>query len=245
MVDRSAKTISIIVPVLNEATCIGLCRDTWMQWTLLEDVECIFVDGGSSDQSIGLLREVGLTVLQSKPGRAQQMNLGASQAQGALLIFLHADTDIDDFESKLQLLRHQFEGCVDQDLFWGFCHVSITGELLTLYQKTMFKCIGTLINIRSKVTGISTGDQLQFISQQLFQRIGGFPKMPLLEDVQFCKNLKGIATPTMMPWGVHTSGRRWLKKGIWFTILYMWKIRFQFWRGNSAHSLASSYKSVR
>lgn len=223
--------ISIIVPILNESETLRreLPR---LQQLSQQGCELIFVDGGSRDDSVVQLGGAGLTVLCSEAGRAKQMNLGASQATTEYLVFLHVDTRLPD--QAPALICNALS--VDQGGQWGRFDVSIEG------QHPMLKCVSWMMNQRSRLTGIATGDQALFIRRELFNQLGGFPQQPLMEDVEISRRLKKYARPVCLRDRVQTSGRRWQQRGVWRTIVLMWRLRFAYWRGVPAEQLARLYR---
>lgn len=222
--------LSIIVPMLNEAAqlpdlfahLLPLCRG---------GCEVIFVDGGSRDGSSDLAAVAGFTVVHAARGRAHQMNAGAARASGKVLLFLHADTRLPPAAAQLiaqALAREQY--C------WGRFDVCITGH------SRMLRVIAHLMNWRSRLTGIATGDQALFVRRDVFQHLQGFPEQPLMEDVELCKRLKSFSHPACLRQCVTTAGRRWETHGVWHTILLMWWLRWAYWRGTDAVELARLYR---
>lgn len=236
--------ISIIVPFLNEETRIVRQLTTWYSWRDQRQVELLFVDGGSEDSGAEILQNAGFFVLQSAPGRAVQMNTGAAQAKGQIFWFLHMDTQIDHFAAIIHYLLLQLNDKSKTD-FWGFCRIKIDSESTVWHKARMLQLIGFMINTRTKFTGIATGDQGQFFSASLFASLGQYPVQPLLEDVELAHRARRRVRPLIIPFTLITSGRRWLKQGIWRTIFLMWKIRFNYWRGVSPNILAKAYNQVR
>ncbi len=237
-------TVSIIIPVLNEA---GNLAHLFTNINKLnpKPQQVILVDGGSTDDSTDIIRSfinelipdnksvVCWQMIESKVGRALQMNTGAALATAEVLLFLHADTQlpIDAIESISEAM---------QRAEWGRFDVQIDSRQL------MLKLVSQMINWRSKLSGIATGDQAIFISQSLFEQIGGYPNQALMEDVELCKQLKsmqlkGIAKPACLKSQVITSARRWQQHGTWRTILLMWHLRFDYWRGVSADNIKQRY----
>ena len=237
-------TVSIIIPVLNEA---GNLAHLFTNINKLnpKPQQVILIDGGSTDDSIDIIRsfinklmsyndcKIDWQMTESKAGRALQMNIGAALAIGEILLFLHADTrlPIDAIENISEALKRAE---------WGRFDVQIDSRQL------MLKLVSQMINWRSTLSGIATGDQAIFISQSLFDQIGGYPNQALMEDVELCKqlkgkNLKGIAKPACLKNKVITSARRWQQHGTWRTILLMWHLRFDYWRGVSADNIKQRY----
>lgn len=222
--------LSIIIPLLNEAQSLPdvLARLTAAR---REDVEVIVVDGGSSDDSAAIAKAAGFTVIRAERGRALQMNAGAAAAAGDVLLFLHADTHLPErfgtlIRDALGSGRH----------VWGRFDVRISGR------SWMLLVVARLMNLRSRLTGIATGDQALFVTRAAFQRVGGFPKQPLMEDIELSKRLRRLSPPACLAQPVTTSGRRWESRGVWRTILLMWRLRWRYWRGASPEQLAREYQ---
>ena len=230
-------TLSIVVPVLNEAqnieTLLASLFARMPGSPADHGVELIVVDGGSSDDTIRLARAFGdCSVIESAPGRALQMNTGAESARGELVLFLHADTILpDDF---LALVTHDFQ---QSDKAWGRFDVRLSGE------HSLFRMIEYMMNHRSRLTGISTGDQAIFVRREIFKQLGGFAEIPLMEDIDLSKRLKRISKPFCIHQQASTSSRRWEQHGIIKTILLMWRLRLMYFVGFSAESLSLKYRS--
>ncbi len=222
--------LSIIIPVLNEVSglpgllekLLPLCH---------ESVEILIVDGGSSDGSAAIAEDAGFTVLRSAHGRARQMNTGAAATKGDVLLFLHADTALPDGAQHL-IHRALADGCH----VWGRFDVHISGQAF------MLRVVAALMNLRSRLSGIATGDQAMFVTRNAFEAIGGFPEQPLMEDIELSKRLHNLTRPACIARRVTTSGRRWETRGIWCTIFLMWRLRWAYWRGASAEVLAQAYQ---
>jgi rSAM/selenodomain-associated transferase 2 len=221
--------MSIVLPVLNEAqhiesTLAGLAP------LRRRGVEVIVVDGGSHDDTVTRASALSDVTLEAQRGRALQMNAGAAAAQGKVLLFLHADT----------LLPVGADGLVEQALasggLWGRFDVRIVGR------HPMLRVVAALMNWRSRLTGIATGDQALFIRREAFERVGGFPDQPLMEDIEMSRRLGALAAPICIAERVATSGRRWESRGVWRTIILMWCLRWRYWRGESAQRLAEAYR---
>ena len=190
--------------------------------------EVIVVDGGSRDGTENAAQPLADRVIVSPRGRATQMNAGARAAHGDALLFLHADTRLPDGAPGLieQALRQHV---------WGRFDVRITGRSRWL------PLIAAMMNLRSRLTGIATGDQAIFVTRAAFDTAGGFPEQPLMEDIELSKRLKRIGPPACLRETVVTSGRRWDTHGAWRTILLMWRLRFDYWRGEPAARLVARY----
>lgn len=222
--------LSIIIPVYNEAHCLSEKIDT-LAALPSTNVEVVMVDGGSTDNTSILLQEAGLRVIQSAKGRALQMNQGAAVASGDVLLFLHVDTCLP--ANYFEAIEHALK---NNDKLWGRFDVNIAGQLW------MFPVISAFINWRSSQFGIATGDQAIFVKRIYFETLGGFPEQPLMEDVEFSKRLKSISLPVCLKEKVITSGRRWEARGVWRTIFLMWRLRWLYWRGTDAKTLARMYQ---
>lgn len=219
--------MSIIIPVLNEA---AILPHTLAALPLRGfGAEVILVDGGSTDESVALARRAGVRVVTSPPGRARQMNTGAAEARGELLLFLHADTRLPPgaLSAVVQALSHRH---------WGRFDITLGGR------PPLLKLVAALINLRSRLTGIATGDQAIFVRRSSFEAIGGFPVQPLMEDIELSKRLKRLGPPACLWLKAHTSGRRWESRGVFRTIWLMWRLRFAYWRGADPALLARAYR---
>jgi len=220
--------VSIIVPMLNEAPQLP---DLFAHLLPLQRAGCeiIFADGGSTDNSASLVKLAGYTVVKSPRGRAAQMNAGAAHAAGDALLFLHADTGLPDCSPH----------CVMRALAqadWGRFDVCISGR------PAMLHVVGAMMNWRSRITGIATGDQAMFVRREVFERLGGFPVQDLMEDVEMSRRLRAVSRPACLKQCVTTSGRRWETRGVWSTIFLMWRLRWAYWRGTDAAVLAKLYR---
>ena len=221
--------ISVIVPTLNEGEVIGACIEA-VRLACGNDTEIIVVDGGSLDQTIVVAREKGGTVVSAERGRARQMNVGAAMARGNVLLFLHADTCLPT--SSGGLVSCVFERA---DAGWGRFDVRMASDQLLL------RLVAALMNVRSRLTGIATGDQAIFVRRDWFEQLGGFPEIPLMEDVAFSRALKRLGPPKCLSARVTTSARRWQSRGVLRTILLMWKIRWLYYWGTSPDRLSQLY----
>ena len=189
----------------------------------------IVVDGGSNDATVSLAEAKADRVLSAPRGRASQLNQGAKQAKGELLVFLHADTLLpEDAENLLQ-------GSMLTALVWGRFDVRLSGS------KRLLRVVEFFMNTRSRLTGIATGDQAIFVTRQLFELAGGFPDIELMEDISFSSTLKKICPPTCLRQKVLTSSRRWEEYGIIKTVLSMWSLRLRYALGVSAARLNREY----
>jgi len=228
-----AATISIIIPILNEEANVEETLAS-LQPVRLKDAEVIVVDGGSFDDTVALSRRLANTVLQAPRGRAFQMNAGARCAKGDVLLFLHADTRLPEraVESICAAMK-------DGSRVWGRFDVSIASRSI------MLRLVAWLMNIRSRWTGIATGDQAIFVRRTAFEAVGGFPEIPLMEDIAFSKLLKRLSAPACLHERATTSARRWEMKGTLRTILLMWRLRSAYFFGADPKELAAAYDNAR
>lgn len=221
--------LTIVIPVLNEAheiaTALGALRSLRGP-----DIEVIVVDGGSADMTLAVASGFCDLAITAPRGRASQMNAGAALARGRYLLFLHSDTRLPDggCEEIATALG-------DGGRLWGRFDVKIGSDLATL------GIVARLMNLRSRLTGIATGDQAIFVRRDAFERVGGFPDIPLMEDLAISKALKRLERPVCLTLKVTTSGRRWEKHGILRTILLMWRLRIAYFLGADPFDLAVRY----
>lgn len=223
--------LSIIMPVLNEADALPAILAA-LQPLRAQGVEVVVVDGESQDDTLALAKPLADHVLTSLPGRARQMNLGAAHARADALLFLHADTRLPP--EALSLITQALATRP-----WGRFDIRLEG------QSHWLPVISTMINLRSRLTGIATGDQALFIRRGAFEAVGGFPDQPLMEDIDITRRLKRLSRPACLRAQVVSSGRRWDQNGAWRTIVLMWRLRYRYWRGVDAEALAKAYRHVR
>jgi len=220
--------ISIVIPVLDEAGHIAAALAA-LAPLRAQGAELIVVDGGSRDGTPALCRGLADAVLAAPCGRAVQMNAGARAASGAVLLFLHADTALP--EGALTLIAQ-----AQARAAWGRFDVTISGR------SRLLPVVAALMNARSRLTGIATGDQALFVRRDAFDAVGGFPEQPLMEDIELSKRLRRVGAPACLRAKVRTSGRRWDRRGAWRTILLMWRLRLLYWLGVPAERLAAAYR---
>ncbi len=221
--------LSVIVPTLDEAAGIEATLHA-LAPLRRRGAEIVVVDGGSRDRTCVLATPLADRVLTAARGRARQMNVGASAACGEVLLFLHADTRLPRHADRLIAASLK-----DQGVVWGRFDVAIAGR------SRLLPLVAALMNLRSRLTGIATGDQTLFVRRTVFEQVGGFPDQPLMEDVELTKRLKRIAAPVCLAQRVITSGRRWDARGAWRTILLMWWLRVRYFFGASTARLAARY----
>ncbi len=221
--------LSIVMPALNEAAGIVDTLQA-LQPLRRSGVEVVLADGGSSDGTARLAAPLADAVVDAPRGRAAQMNAGAAAAHGPVLLFLHADTRLPPRAPGAVLQAIAAGAC------WGRFDVRIEGR------PWMLRVVAALMNRRSRWSGIATGDQAIFAARAAFERIGGFPLQPLMEDVELSRRLKRLGRPACLRERVTTSGRRWEQRGVWRTIALMWRLRWRYWRGESAERLAEAYR---
>lgn len=222
--------VSIIMPVLNEAAGIAAALDA-LQPLRRAGCEVILADGGSTDGT----REAAMTLydqwIDAPRGRANQMNAGAAVAAGSLLLFLHADTRLPG--QALQWLTR----FAASERYWGWFDVRLSG------QRPLYRVVAWFMRWRSRLTRVATGDQALFVRRVLFEQVGGYESIPLMEDVALCKDLRRHGPPYCIPDPVITDSRRWDVNGPWRTIVLMWRLRWAYWRGQAPETLAQRYRN--
>lgn len=233
--------LSVVLPVLNEAA--GIVDALLPLQPVRDRVEIIVVDGGSRDNTCELARPLADHVLVSEPGRARQMNVGAAVASGEVLVFLHADTQLPlGFEELIRQALGSAHAAnagilvdLESEVQWGRFDVRLSPSSPTL------SLVSWMMNQRSRLTGICTGDQAIFVRRDLFARLGGYADIPLMEDIELSRRLRKIARPACLRPALTTSSRKWQKHGVWRTIGLMWWIRLQYWAGVSPAQLVRQY----
>ncbi|MFQ5488833.1 MAG: TIGR04283 family arsenosugar biosynthesis glycosyltransferase [Gammaproteobacteria bacterium] len=217
------------MPVLNEAATLRSALRA-LQPLRLAGHEVIIIDGGSSDDSAALAADYADRVIHSAPGRARQMNAGAQAANGNILLFLHADTLLP--RDALQAIS---AGLKRSGNCWGRFDVRLAGRPWPL------RLVEAMMNLRSRLSGIATGDQAIFVRRSAFEKIGGYPPIDLMEDIAISKDLKRISPPLCLRQQVISSSRRWERNGILSTILLMWRLRLAYFLGADPAQLARRY----
>jgi len=219
-----AEQLTVVVPALNEAAGIARCLEA-LAPLRARGHEVIVADGGSSDGTPRLAAPFADRVIAAPRGRAAQMNAGAAAARGDALLFLHADTRLPPEADRLvreALAAHA----------WGRFDVAIDSD------DPRLAVIAYFINRRSRLSGIATGDQAMFVRRDAFP---GFPPIALMEDVAFSRAMKQVGPPACLAARVVTSARRWERHGVARTVLLMWRLRYEYWRGADPDELARRY----
>jgi len=220
--------VSIIVPTFNEADNIVATLQP-LQSLRQQGHEIIIADGGSDDATIKLARPLADHAINSARGRGRQMNSGAQQAGGDVLLFLHADTLLPD--NAIDLIQQGL-----QTKSWGRFDVQLTGR------QPLLRIIELMMNWRSRITGIATGDQAIFIKRELFNNIGGYADIALMEDIAISKTLRHHSRPACIKKKLTTSSRRWEQYGILKTVILMWRLRLAYYCGAKPEQLSRLYR---
>ncbi len=223
-----APPVSVIIPALNEEADIGACLAS-LSPLRAAGGEIIVADGGSTDATGSVAGAHGAVMLTATRGRASQMNAGAARAKGELLVFLHADSRLTDAACTSLLATRPADT-------WGRLDLQFDEPAFR------FRLLGWMIRQRSRITGIATGDQGIFVSRVLFERAGGYPAIPLMEDVALSKILRRMQRPLCLHARIITSARRWRERGYLRTILLMWRLRLGYFFGENVQRLAARYR---
>jgi rSAM/selenodomain-associated transferase 2/rSAM/selenodomain-associated transferase 1 len=226
--------ISIVVPALDEARAI-VATLVALQPFRAAGHELIVVDGSSVDATVALATPLADRVVGAPRGRALQMNAGAALAVGEVLLFLHADSRL-----PAEAIAALVGELPRSGRRWGRFDIAIAGRA------GLLRVVEALMNLRSRATGIATGDQAIFVERALFREVGGYPEQPLMEDIELSRRLKRAAgAPLCLRQRVVTSARRWERDGPWRTVVAMWRWRLAYWRGASPADLAADYGTRR
>ena len=245
----TAARFSVVIPVLDEAATIDAALHA-LAPLRAQGAEVVVVDGQSRDDSAARAARGADRVLVAARGRARQMNAGAAQARGDVLLFLHADTQLparalEAIDAALapspafaagSEATSRAVGEAGAVPVWGRFDVSISGR------SPMLGVIAALMNLRSRGTGVATGDQAIFVTRAAFEQVGGFPDQPLMEDIELSKRLGRLGAPACLRERVVTSGRRWETRGVWRTIALMWRLRLLYRLGVAPDRLARGYR---
>ena len=229
----TAPQLSIIIPCFNEAAIIGPALER-LQPLRRRGAEVIVVDGVSTDDSAARAATLADRILSAPRGRAVQMNAGAVIARGNVLLFLHADCALPREADRLIL-----DGIAAHNRRWGRFDVQLAGT------HPLLRVIAFMMNRRSRLTGIATGDQGMFVARDLFIAVGGFPVMPIMEDVALSRTLKSHGAPLCLRECVAASARRWEARGVLRTIVLMWRLRLSYFLGADPADLALLYDGAR
>ena len=227
MPNRAVPALSIIMPARNEAAHIVSSLQPLQ--ALRGELEVILVDGGSTDNTVALAKGFCDQLLQSQPGRARQMNAGAAVARGSTLLFLHADTRLPDGFTRL------IAQAVNKSQRWGRFDVQLAPA------SALLNTVAGMMNWRSRITGVCTGDQGIFVEHQLFTELGGYADIPLMEDIELSKRLRRHGKPVCLRPPLVTSSRRWQQHGTLRTIALMWWLSALYWLGVPPQRLAQWY----
>ncbi len=224
-------SVSVLIPALNEEKTIATVLADLIK---LRPHQVIVVDGGSRDRTREISAQMGAKVITGARGRARQMNCGAREATGDILLFLHADTRLppaalDDIVAALK----------DPRYLGGRFDIDLDGD------HWLLKIVGAMINYRSRITKVGTGDQAIFVRREVFARMGGFPDIPLMEDIAFCRALKRLGGIACLRSRVRTSARRWETEGVWRTVIKMWTLKLLYFAGVSPVTLKRFYADAR
>jgi rSAM/selenodomain-associated transferase 2 len=220
--------LSIVIPVLDEAEHLAE-RLGWLMPLRRRGAEIIVVDGGSRDGTLATAQSIADQAFAAPRGRGSQMNAGAARAAGDVLLFLHADTVLPDNADTL------IAAPIAGGATWGRFDVAIAGR------HPLLPVVALMMNYRSRLTGIATGDQAIFAKREAFEKVGGFVDIPLMEDIALSAALKRLGRPACIRQRVSTSGRRWEKNGVVRTIVLMWWLRAQYFFGADPVRLARRY----
>ena len=226
----NSPAISVVVPVLDEADTLAQSLRP-LQSVRAHGVEVIVVDGGSRDRTRCVASPLCDRLLDAPRGRARQMNTGAAHARGRVLLFLHADTQLPS--GWAELVR---DALGNRGREWGRFDVRLDGA------HPMLRVVERAMNLRSRLSGIATGDQAIFVTRGAFRAAGGFPDIALMEDVALSRALRARSRPVCLRATALTSSRRWERNGIARTIVLMWRLRLEYALGGDPERLARLYR---
>ena len=226
---RGEALLSIVIPTLNEARNIERCLRT-LAPLRERGVEVVVADGGSEDATTEIARALCDAVLTAPRGRAVQMNAGARAARGDVLLFLHADCDLPANADELIAAA-----LTASRRAWGRFDVQLSGR------RPLLRLVEFMMNLRSRITGIATGDQAIFVTRRAFDAVGGFPAIALMEDIALSAALKRLGAPLCLHARTLVSSRRWESHGVLRTILLMWRLRAAYFFGTRPDELSRIY----
>ena len=233
--------LSVIIPVLNEERSLARILSAFESWERTAS-EIIVVDGGSTDRTLDIAGDYPCTVISAGKGRASQMNAGADYSTGEILLFLHADTALPAAFAQLikeALHREAGDSKGFKEAEWGWFDVRLDGDGFA------FRVIEWFMTVRARLTRVCTGDQALFVRRNLFEAVGRFPELPLMEDVALSKTLRRTAPARPIAKRVTTSSRRWQTQGVVRTVLLMWELRLRYFLGESPQALHKRYYPER
>jgi rSAM/selenodomain-associated transferase 2 len=230
MLASGMTSLSVVIPALDEETALPRALGAARQQGV---VELLVVDGGSRDDTLGVARQLADRVLVAPRGRAAQMNAGAAVARGDVVLFLHADTLLPPGYPE------RVAGALATGAIGGRFDLRLDAPGL------VYRGLERLISLRSRLTGVATGDQAIFVRRDVFERLGGYPPVPLMEDIALCRRLKRAGRLVPLRDRVVTSARRWQQHGVARTVLLMWALRAGYYAGLSPDRLARLYADAR
>jgi rSAM/selenodomain-associated transferase 2 len=236
--DSPSSKVSVVIPALNEEGPITVSIRSALE---AGADEVIVVDGGSRDGTVGVARGLGARVLSSPPGRARQMNAGAAAASGEILLFLHADTRLPP--GAAAAVR---TACRRNDALGGAFAVRLgLSPGASFYRRAILGLTGRMVAVRARLFHAYTGDQAIFLRREVFERLGGYPNIPLMEDAVLSRRLSRTGKTILVPLPLTTSARRWEARGPLRTILLMWSLRLAFlFLGMSPETCARLYRVI-
>ncbi len=224
-------TLSIIIPALDEAEALPRLLEQ-LAPARERGAEIIVVDGGSQDDTVALAEAGGARVVQAERGRARQLQAGIDASSGEALWLLHADSDIDPFSDQ-----HIVWNLAEYGRLWGWFSLRLAST------QWLLRVVARAINVRSRLSGIATGDQGIFVLRTALARIGGLPMQPLMEDVELCVRLRELGPPQVLLKRITTSARHWQRRGVLRTMLLMWRLRLAYALGADPAALAERYRA--
>lgn len=225
-------SLSIVIPVLNEAEALPPLLEQ-LAGARERGAEVIVVDGGSDDGTVAIARAAGVRVIEASRGRATQLQAGIDASAGEVLWLLHADSDIDPLSDQ-----HMRWGLMESGRPWGWFSLRLSGR------HPLLRLVARMINVRSRLSGIATGDQGIFVTRWALERIGGVPQQALMEDVELSVRLQRIGPPLVLLKRITSSSRHWERRGVLRTILLMWRLRLAYALGASPEVLAERYRAA-